>query len=135
MAQIACRLFPLLLIGLTQVVGADYMDKLAQKKMCADEECSYVISIGQVVDDYNAPDCRFLNLKEGQLLYVYSKLVREGESREFWSGSLSKIYSDNQYEDQMGMVAYFPSTLVTEQYVFRNTTMELPTTAIDFYCD
>ncbi|XP_072122977.1 otoraplin-like [Mobula birostris] len=167
MAQIACRLFPLLLIGLTQVVRADYMDKLAKKKMCADEECSSlqaisafvlccskeqvseyplesrsiktklfclsdVISIGQVVDDYNAPDCRFLNLKEGQLLYVYSKLVREGESGEFWSGS---IYSDDEYEDQMGMVAYFPSTLVTEQYVFQNTTMELPTTAIDFYCD
>ncbi|XP_062911155.1 otoraplin-like isoform X2 [Mobula hypostoma] len=132
MAQIACRLFPLLLIGLTQIVRADYMDKLAKKKMCADEECSYVISIGQVVDDYNAPDCRFLNLKEGQLLYVYSKLVREGESGEFWSGS---IYSDDEYEDQMGMVAYFPSTLVTEQYVFQNTTMELPTTAIDFYCD
>ncbi|XP_051868578.1 otoraplin-like [Pristis pectinata] len=132
MACVARCLFSLLLIGLAQVVRADYMDKLANKKICADEECSYVISIGQVVDDYNAPDCRFLYLKEGQLIYVYSKLVREGQSGEFWSGS---IYGDHQYMDQMGIVGYFPSTLITEQHIFQNTTMELPTTAIDFYCD
>uniref|UniRef100_UPI00398EF1C4 otoraplin-like n=1 Tax=Pristiophorus japonicus TaxID=55135 RepID=UPI00398EF1C4 len=132
MAQLACCLFPLLYLGLTQVAKADYMDKLAEKKACADEECIYVISIGQVVDDYNAPDCRFLNLKEGQLMYIYSKLVRHGNGGEFWSGS---IYSDDEYVDQVGMVAYFPSTMVNEQHVFQNKTVELPTTAIDFYCD
>ncbi|XP_067844511.1 otoraplin-like [Heptranchias perlo] len=132
MVQFACCLFPLLLLGLTRVAKADYMDKLAEKKVCADEECIYVISMGRVVDDYNAPDCRFLNLKEGQLMYVYSKLVRVGQAGEFWSGS---IYSDHQYVDQMGIVGYFPSTMVNEQHVFQNTTTELPTTAIDFYCD
>ncbi|XP_041064440.1 otoraplin-like [Carcharodon carcharias] len=132
MAQFAGCLFPLLLLGLTQAAKADFMDKLAEKKVCADEECIYVISTGQVVDDYNAPDCRFLDLKEGQLVYVYSKLVREGQGGEFWSGS---IYSDHQFEDQMGIVGYFPSTMITEQHVFQNTTVELPTTAIDFYCD
>ncbi|XP_055494866.1 otoraplin-like [Leucoraja erinacea] len=128
----ACCLFSLLLIGLAQVIKADYMEKLAEKKICAEEDCSYVISIGQVVDDYIAPDCRFLNLKEGQFIYVYSKLVPEGQGGEFWSGS---IYSDHQYVEQMGIIGYFPSSMVTEQEVFQNTTMELPTTAIDFYCD
>ncbi|XP_069787904.1 otoraplin-like [Narcine bancroftii] len=132
MEHFVCCLLSLSLIGLSQFVKADYMDKLAKKKICADEECSYVISLSQVVDDYNAPDCRFLNLKEGQLIYVYSKLVREAQGGEFWSGT---IYSDQQYVDQMGIVGYFPSTLVTEQQVFQNSTMKLPTTAIDFYCD
>ncbi|XP_038675034.1 otoraplin-like [Scyliorhinus canicula] len=132
MERLAGCLFPLLVLGLTQVAKADFMDKRAEKKACADVECVYVISIGQVVDDYNAPDCRFLNLKEGQLMYVSSKLVREGQSGEFWAGS---VYSDHQFMDQMGMVGYFPSTMISEQHVFQNTTVELPTTAIDFYCD
>ncbi|XP_078086740.1 otoraplin-like [Mustelus asterias] len=132
MARLACGLFPLWFIALTQAATADFMDKLAERKVCADEECIYVMSIGRVVDDYNAPDCRFLNLKEGHLMYVYSKLVREGQGGEFWSGS---IYSDHQFVDEMGTVGYFPSTMITEEHVFQNKTVELPTTAIDFYCD
>ncbi|XP_060687074.1 otoraplin-like [Hemiscyllium ocellatum] len=131
LARFACHLFPFLLLGLTQDVKADFMDKLAKRKVCADKDCSYVISTGRVVDDYIAPDCRFLDLKEGQLIYVYSKLVRERKGGEFWSGS---IYSEEPV-DEMGVVGYFPSTLIDEQYVFQNTTVRLPTTAIDFYCD
>ncbi|XP_048392642.1 otoraplin-like [Stegostoma tigrinum] len=131
MARFVCHLFSLLLLGLTQDVKADFMDKLAKRKVCADVDCIYVISIGRVVDDYIAPDCRFLNLKEGQLIYVYSKLVREWKGGEFWSGI---IYSEEPV-DEMGVVGYFPSTIINEQHVFQNTTVQLPTTAIDFYCD
>ncbi|KAM4694968.1 otoraplin [Discoglossus pictus] len=108
-----------------------FMQKLAKKKLCADDECVYAISMAKAEDDYNAPDCRFINIKKGELIYVYSKLVKEKRSGEFWSGS---IYSD-QYRDQMGHVGYFPSTLATELHVFQNATKELSTTAIDFYCE
>ncbi|NP_001090250.1 otoraplin L homeolog [Xenopus laevis] len=108
-----------------------YMDKLAEKKLCADDECVYTLSLARAEDDYNAPDCRFINIKRGDLVYVYSKLIKQEDGGEFWSGS---VYSD-QYRDQMGLVGYFPSSLVTELHVYQDLTQELPTTDIDFYCD
>lgn len=46
------------------------------------------ISLARAEDDYNAPDCRFINIKKGQLIYVYSKLVKEKGAGEFWAGSV-----------------------------------------------
>ncbi|KAJ1156766.1 hypothetical protein NDU88_009483 [Pleurodeles waltl] len=100
------------------------MPKLAQRKLCADEECVYSISLATAEDDYNAPDCRFINIKRGDLIYVYSKLVKEEEAGEFWAGS---VYSD-QYKDQMGVIGYFPSTVVKEGHVYQEAKKELPTT-------
>ncbi|XP_075720651.1 otoraplin [Rhinoderma darwinii] len=109
-----------------------FMQKLAKKKLCSDDECVYAISFGKAVDDYNAPDCRFIDIKKGDLVYVYTKLVKDADDAgEFWSGS---VYSD-QYRDQMGLVGYFPSNLISELNVYRDTLQEFPTTAIDFYCD
>ncbi|XP_018419723.1 PREDICTED: otoraplin [Nanorana parkeri] len=109
-----------------------YMQKLAEKKLCADDECIYAISLGKAEDDYYAPDCRFINIKRGELVFIYTKLIKEVEDAgEFWSGS---VYSD-QYRDQQGLVGYFPSSLVTEISVYKDELQELPTTAVDFYCD
>ncbi|NXU92265.1 OTOR protein, partial [Xiphorhynchus elegans] len=65
-----------------------FMDKLASKKLCADDDCVYTISLARAEEDYNASDCRFINIKKGQLIYVYSKLVKEKGSGEFWAGSV-----------------------------------------------
>ncbi|XP_053568095.1 otoraplin [Bombina bombina] len=108
-----------------------FMQKLAKKKLCADDKCIYVLSLAKAEDDYNAPDCRFINIKKGELIYVYSKLVKDKAGGEFWSGS---VYSD-QYRDQMGLIGYFPRTLAAELRVYQNVTIELPTKAIDFYCE
>ncbi|KAJ7341614.1 hypothetical protein JRQ81_005930 [Phrynocephalus forsythii] len=68
----------LLCLGLAfPTVKGIFMDKLASKKLCADEECLYALSLARAEDDYNAPDCRFINIKKGQLVYVYAKLVKE----------------------------------------------------------
>uniref|UniRef100_A0A6I8NYD7 Otoraplin n=1 Tax=Ornithorhynchus anatinus TaxID=9258 RepID=A0A6I8NYD7_ORNAN len=112
-------------------VNGIFMDKLATKKLCADEECVYTISLAKAEDDYNAPDCRFINIKKGQQIYVYSKLVKEKEAAEFWAGS---VYSD-QYDEGIGVVGYFPSTLVKEQHVYQEANKEIPTTDIDFFCE
>ncbi|KAM6432565.1 otoraplin [Rhynochetos jubatus] len=108
-----------------------FMDKLASKKLCADDDCVYTISLARADDDYNAPDCRFISTKKGQLIYVYSKLVKEKDSGEFWTGS---VYGD-QYEDRMGTVGCFPSSLVSEQHVYQEANKTLPTTDIDFFCE
>lgn len=39
------------------------------------------------LQDYMAPDCRFLNIYRGQVVYVFSKL--KGRGRLFWGGSVS----------------------------------------------
>ncbi|XP_048791482.1 otoraplin [Lagopus muta] len=108
-----------------------FMDKLASKKLCADDDCLYTISLVRAEEDYKAPDCRFINIKKGQLIYVYSKLVKEKESGEFWAGS---VYGE-EYEDHMGTVGYFPRSLVSEQHVYQEANKTVPTTDIDFFCE
>ncbi|XP_004481264.1 otoraplin [Dasypus novemcinctus] len=127
------RIFLPFLPGLVAIcaVHGIFMDSLASKKLCADEECVYTISLARAQEDYNAPDCRFINVKKGQQIYVYSKLVKENEAGEFWAGS---VYGDN-HEDSMGIVGYFPSSLVREQHVYQEATREVPTTDIDFFCE
>lgn len=39
------------------------------------------------LQDYVAPDCRFLTIRQGQVVYVFSKL--KGRGRLFWGGSVS----------------------------------------------
>ncbi|XP_053140431.1 otoraplin [Hemicordylus capensis] len=132
MSHTVCLLIFLLYLGFTlPIVKGVFMDKLASKKKCADEECLYAISLARAEDDYNAPDCRFINIKRGQLIYVYSKLVKERGSGEFWAGS---VYGE-QYEDQMGTVGYFPGSLVTEQHVFQEANNTISTKDIDFFCE
>ncbi|XP_009879722.1 PREDICTED: otoraplin [Charadrius vociferus] len=122
----------LLCLGLMcPLVTGIFMDKLASKKLCADDNCVYTISLARAEEDYNAPDCRFINIKKGELIYVYSKLVKENDSGEFWAGS---VYG-RQYEDHMGTVGYFPSSLVSEQHVYQEANKTLPTTDIDFFCE
>lgn len=38
-------------------------------------------SLARAEEDYNASDCRFINIKKGQLIYVYSKLMDEKDWR------------------------------------------------------
>lgn len=49
---------------------------------------SDVLSMATALDDFIAPDCRFINIKKGQIVYVYSKLVPEEGAGVFWSGSV-----------------------------------------------
>ncbi|KAJ6659562.1 hypothetical protein lerEdw1_018531, partial [Lerista edwardsae] len=85
----------LLCLGFTfPIVKGIFMDKLARKKLCADEDCVYAISLARAEDDYNAPDCRFINIKKGQVIYIYSKLVKEKGAGEFWAGSAIDFFCD-----------------------------------------
>ncbi|XP_060895873.1 otoraplin-like [Labrus mixtus] len=121
----------LLCVGLLQQTArAVPMDKLADSKTCGDSECSYVLSMATALDDFIAPDCRFINIRKGQMVYVYSKLTPEEGAGVFWSGS---VYSE-RYVDQMGIIGYFPATMVKETQKFMEDTVKIPTTDMDFHC-
>lgn len=122
----------LLCMGLLQTTArAVRMDKLADNKICGDAECSHVLSMATALDDFTAPDCRFINIKTGQTVYVYSKLIPEEGAGVFWSGS---VYSE-QYMHQMGVIGYFPATMVKETQTFTEDEVKIPTTNMDFYCE
>nr|XP_056712776.1 otoraplin [Euleptes europaea] len=128
MSRAVRRLLLLLCLGLAfPTTKGIFMGKLSSKKRCADESCAHAISLARAEDDYNAPDCRFINIRKGQRIYVYSKLVKEKNAGEFWSGT---VYSE-QYEDQMGTIGYFPRSLVMEQHVFREANRTIPTRVRD----
>ncbi|NXM45565.1 OTOR protein, partial [Gymnorhina tibicen] len=115
-----------------------FMEKLTSKKLCIDDDYVYTISLAREEEDYNASDCRFINIKKGQLVYVYSKLMNEKDFGEFWAANEDcfkvsnytspclKVYGE-QYEDHMGTVGYFPSSLVSEQHVYQEASKTVPT--------
>lgn len=43
---------------------------------------------GEAVEDFTGPDCRFVNFKKGDPVFVYYKLAEV--SPELWAGSVSK---------------------------------------------
>ncbi|NWZ64844.1 OTOR protein, partial [Acrocephalus arundinaceus] len=84
-------------------------------------------SLAKAEEDYNASDCRIINIKKGQLIYVYSKLMNEKDSGEFWAATpCLKVYGE-QYADHMGAAGYFPSSLVSEQHVYQEANKTVPT--------
>ena len=48
--------------------------------------CSDPILIAQALQDYYPGDCRFIPIRQGQLIYVYAML--RGRGNLFWAGSV-----------------------------------------------
>ncbi|KAE8585661.1 hypothetical protein XENTR_v10021396 [Xenopus tropicalis] len=115
-----------LLLGMA--LGGRRMTKLADKKLCADEECSHPISIAVALSDYTPPDCRFIPIRQGQTLYIFSKL--KGRGRLFWQGSVQGDY----YGEQAARLGYFPSTIVQEEHYLMPGKVEVSTDEWDFTC-
>nr|XP_010329338.2 melanoma-derived growth regulatory protein isoform X1 [Saimiri boliviensis boliviensis]XP_039321835.1 melanoma-derived growth regulatory protein isoform X1 [Saimiri boliviensis boliviensis] len=109
-------------------VSGGPMPKLADRKLCADQECSHPISMAVALQDYVAPDCRFLNIHQGQVVYVFSKL--KGRGRLFWGGSVQGDY----YGDAAARLGYFPSSIVREDQTLKPATVDVKTDKWDFYC-
>ncbi|XP_053329656.1 melanoma-derived growth regulatory protein [Spea bombifrons] len=118
--------FALCLLGVAQ--SGRKMPKLSDRKLCADEECSHPISIAVALADYVPPDCRFIPVRRGQTIYVFSKL--KGRGRLFWSGSVQ----DDYYGEQAARLGYFPSSIVQEEHYLMPGKVELKTDAWDFAC-
>uniref|UniRef100_A0A8C5TX62 Transport and Golgi organization protein 1 homolog n=1 Tax=Malurus cyaneus samueli TaxID=2593467 RepID=A0A8C5TX62_9PASS len=94
--------------------------RFAERKRCADPECSMLMCRGKAMRDFKGPDCRFVNFKKGEAVYVYYKLI--GESTELWAGSVGSDFG------------YFPKDLLEVNHNYSNEELELPTDETDFVC-
>ncbi|PWA23024.1 melanoma-derived growth regulatory protein isoform X1 [Gambusia affinis] len=127
----AFRLFLALsvMLFLTACEAGKQMPKLSNKKLCADSECSYPILIARALQDYYPGDCRFIPIRQGQLVYVYAMLKDRGNL--FWAGSVQNTY----YGEQEARIGHFPSSVVEETHALMPATTEVKTTNWDFYCN
>ncbi|KAM5165257.1 transport and Golgi organization protein 1 homolog [Mantella aurantiaca] len=90
-------------------------------KRCADPECSKLMCRGKAIADFTGPDCRFVNFKKDELIYVYHKLT--GRSSKLWAGTID------------GAFGYFPKDLVDiKQDYTKEEELVLPTDETDFVC-
>ncbi|XP_051042442.1 transport and Golgi organization protein 1 homolog [Phodopus roborovskii] len=89
-------------------------------KVCADEECSMLMYHGEALADFTGPDCRFVNFKKGDHVYVYYKLA--GEFPEVWAGSVGRVFG------------YFPKDLIKVLYKYTAEELYIPADETDFVC-
>uniref|UniRef100_A0A8C9UIV8 Transport and Golgi organization protein 1 homolog n=1 Tax=Spermophilus dauricus TaxID=99837 RepID=A0A8C9UIV8_SPEDA len=89
-------------------------------KLCADEECSMLMYLGEALEDFRGQDCRFVNLKKGDPVYVYYKLAEV--SPELWAGSVGRIFG------------YFPKDCIEVVREYTKEELQIPTDETDFVC-
>ncbi|XP_075060390.1 transport and Golgi organization protein 1 homolog isoform X3 [Mixophyes fleayi] len=96
--------------------------RFSETKRCADRECSQLMCRGKAIQDFTGPDCRFVNFKKDELIYVYHKL--QGRSSDLWAGSVGTYFG------------YFPKDLVDvkKDYLAAAEELELPADETDFVC-
>ncbi|NXL83152.1 TGO1 protein, partial [Alectura lathami] len=82
--------------------------------------CAELMCRGKAMKDFKGPDCRFVNFKKGETVYVYYKLI--GKSTELWAGSIGSDFG------------YFPKDLLDINHNYTNEELELPTDETDFVC-
>ncbi|XP_016076672.1 PREDICTED: melanoma inhibitory activity protein 3 [Miniopterus natalensis] len=75
---------------------------------------------GEALEDFTGPDCRFVNFKKGDNIYVYYKLA--GTSPEVWAGSVGRIFG------------YFPKDLIQVVHEYTKKELQIPADETDFVC-
>ncbi|XP_023369684.1 transport and Golgi organization protein 1 homolog isoform X2 [Otolemur garnettii] len=94
--------------------------RFSEHKLCADDECSMLMYRGEALEDFTGPDCRFVNFKKGDSVYVYYKLA--GRWPEVWAGSVGRIFG------------YFPKDLIQVVHEYTKEELQIPTDETDFVC-
>ncbi|XP_070983853.1 cTAGE family member 5 isoform X7 [Oncorhynchus clarkii lewisi] len=93
---------------------------LSDFKICGDSECESLLSRVRATRDHRGKDCRFLNFKKGDVIFVYHKL--SGKRDDLWAGSIDRRFG------------YFPKDAVKVDEIYANTETEVATQKQDFFC-
>ncbi|XP_039739571.1 transport and Golgi organization protein 1 homolog [Pteropus medius] len=124
MAAAPGLLFWLLLLGPPwRVPGHPEPDanrRFSEHKLCADDECSMLMYRGEALEDFTGPDCRFVNFKKGDHVYVYYKLA--GGAPEVWAGTVGRNFG------------YFPKDFIRVAHEYIEEELKVPADETDFVC-
>ncbi|XP_041710786.1 melanoma inhibitory activity protein 2 isoform X4 [Coregonus clupeaformis] len=93
---------------------------LSDFKICGDSECESLLSRVRATRDHQGKDCRFLNFKKGDVIFVYHKL--SGKRDDLWAGSIDRRFG------------YFPKDAVKVDEIHAKTEKEVATQKHDFFC-
>uniref|UniRef100_A0AAQ6ISW9 SH3 domain-containing protein n=2 Tax=Anabas testudineus TaxID=64144 RepID=A0AAQ6ISW9_ANATE len=93
---------------------------LSDYKICGDPECESLLSRVQATRDHHGKDCRFLNFRRGDTIFVYHKLT--GKREDLWAGTIDRQFG------------YFPKDAVQEEQVYATTEKVVETQKSDFFC-
>ncbi|KAM5139592.1 transport and Golgi organization protein 1 homolog [Callospermophilus lateralis] len=96
-------------------------------KLCADDECSMLMYRGEVLEDFRGPDCRFVNLKKGDPVYVYYILAEV--SPELWAGSVGHILAIFGH-----IFGHFPKDFIKVVREYTKKELQILTNETDFVC-
>uniref|UniRef100_A0A4W5KA02 MIA SH3 domain containing n=1 Tax=Hucho hucho TaxID=62062 RepID=A0A4W5KA02_9TELE len=97
------------------------------------------ILIARALEDYYPGDCRFISLRQGQVVYVYALLKDRGNM--FWAGSVRiSVWvwvwvQGSYYGEQEARLGHFPSSVVEETHALMPAINEVMTDNWDFYCN
>uniref|UniRef100_A0A8C8D159 SH3 domain-containing protein n=1 Tax=Oncorhynchus tshawytscha TaxID=74940 RepID=A0A8C8D159_ONCTS len=86
---------------------------LSDFKICGDSECESLLSRVRATRDHRGKDCRFLNFKKGDVIFVYHKL--SGKRDDLWAGSIDRRFG------------YFSKDAVEVDEIYSNTEKEVAT--------
>ncbi|XP_058434468.1 transport and Golgi organization protein 1 homolog, partial [Marmota monax] len=75
---------------------------------------------GEALEDFRGPDCRFVNFKKGDNVFVYYKLAEV--SPECWAGSVGHSFG------------YFPKDFIKVACEYTKVELQIPTNETDFVC-
>ncbi|XP_075719478.1 transport and Golgi organization protein 1 homolog isoform X1 [Rhinoderma darwinii] len=121
MAAARGHIYLLLLLWQPLLSSSTAQDRrFSDTKRCADPECSKLMCRGKATQDFTGPDCRFVNFKKDEIIYVYHKLT--GRSTDLWAGSVGTYFG------------FFPKDLVDIKQVYTTDELEMPTDETDFVC-
>ncbi|KAL2099275.1 hypothetical protein ACEWY4_005755 [Coilia grayii] len=95
---------------------------LSDMKICGDSGCEMMMSRVLATKNFEAPDCRFLSFRKGDVIFVYYKLA--GKRDDLWAGSRDRSFG------------YFPKDAVKidEIHVSEEKEITLSTEKQDFFC-
>uniref|UniRef100_W5MS79 MIA SH3 domain ER export factor 2 n=1 Tax=Lepisosteus oculatus TaxID=7918 RepID=W5MS79_LEPOC len=93
---------------------------LSDYKTCGDLECESSINRVRAIRNYKNPDCRFLNFRSGDVIFVYHKL--SGKRDDLWAGTIGKRFG------------YFPKDAVEVEETYATKEVQVPTKEHDFFC-
>ncbi|XP_055966643.1 transport and Golgi organization protein 1 homolog [Sorex fumeus] len=94
--------------------------RFSEHKVCGDAECSLLMYQGEALEDFKGPDCRFVNFKKGDSVFVYYKLT--GILPEVWAGSVGQAFG------------YFPKDFIRVAHEYTKEELQVPADETDFVC-